>query len=291
MRVGLQLPNFTWPGGAAAMAAKLAEIARAADEAGFYSLWVMDHFFQIRGVGPHENDMLEGYTTLGYLAALTRRVKLGTMATGVIYRYPGILVKTATTLDVLSGGRTYFAIGAAWNEQEARGLGVPFPPIGVRFEMLEEALQIAKQMWSGDNGPYHGKHHRLEETLCVPQPLSRPHPPVLVAGGGEKKTLRLVAQYADACNLFGTPDLVRAKLDILEQHCRDLGRDYGSIEKTTLSTADLRPGKMTARDVISLCKALAGLGVQHAIFNIPNVEQLAPVETFKREIIPAVASL
>ncbi len=291
MRVGLQVPNFTWPGGPAQIAAKLAEIARTAEQAGFYSLWVMDHFFQIRGVGPHENDMLEGYTTLGYLAALTSRVKLGTMATGVIYRYPGILVKTATTLDVLSGGRTYFAIGAAWNEQESKGLGVPFPPIAVRFELLEEALQIARQMWSAENGPYHGKHNNLAETLNVPQPLSRPHPPVLVAGGGEKKTLRLVARYADACNLFGTPEIVRSKLEILKQHCRDLGRDYQSIEKTTLGTADLRPGKMSAQEVIALCRSLAGVGVDHAIFNIPNVEEIAPLQTFGREIIPAVASL
>jgi len=291
MRVGLQVPNFTWPGGPKQIAVKLAEIAGAAERAGFYSLWVMDHFFQIRSVGPHENDMLEGYTTLGYLAALTARVKLGTMATGVIYRYPGILVKTATTLDVLSGGRTYFAIGAAWNEQESRGLGVPFPPIAVRFELLEEALQIAKQMWSADNGPYDGKHNHLAEALNVPQPLSRPHPPVLVAGGGEKKTLRLVARYADACNLFGTPEIVRSKLEILKQHCRELGRDYESIEKTTLGTADLRPGKMSAQDVIALCKALAGVGVDHAIFNIPSVEEIAPLETFGREIIPAVASL
>jgi F420-dependent oxidoreductase-like protein len=290
MRIGLQVPNFTWPGGPAAMAAKLAEIARAAEDAGFHSLWVMDHFFQIRGVGPHENDMLEGYTTLGYLAAVTRRVKLGTMATGVIYRYPGLLVKTVTTLDVLSGGRAYFGIGAAWNEQESKGLGVPFPPIAVRFELLEEALQIARQMWSSDNGPYHGKHNHLEETLCVPQPLSRPHPPVLVAGSGEKKTLRLVAQYANACNLFGTPEIVRAKLDILREHCRALGRDYDAIEKTTLGTADLRPGRSSARELLELCRSLAQVGVHHAIFNVPNVEQIAPLETFKREIIPAVAA-
>jgi len=290
MRVGLQVPNFTWPGGSAQIAAKLAEIARAAEDGGFYSLWVMDHFFQIRGVGPHENEMLEGYTTLGYLAALTRRVKLGTMATGVIYRYPGILVKTATTLDVLSGGRSYFAIGAAWNEQESKGLGVPFPPIAVRFELLEEALQIARQMWSADNGPYHGKHNHLAETLNAPQPLSRPHPPVLVAGSGEKKTLRLVAQYADACNLFGTPEIVRSKLEILKQHCREVGREYDSIEKTTLGTADLRAGKMRAEDVVALCKELAAVGVDQAIFNIPNVEEIAPLETFGREIIPAVAS-
>jgi len=287
MKIGLQIPNFTWPGGPAQTSAKLAEIARAVDDVGFYSLWVMDHFFQIGMIGPPENDMLESYSTLGYLAALTKKVKLGTMVTGVIYRYPGILVKTATTLDVLSGGRAYFSIGAAWNEREAKGLGVPFPPLGVRFELLEETLQIAKQMWSPDNGPYHGKHNHLEETLCSPQPLSRPHPPILVAGGGEKKTLRMVAQYADACNLFGPPETVSAKLAILKQHCDALGRDYGSIEKT----ADVQPGKMTANDVIAQCKVLAGMGVQHAIFNIPNVHEIRPLEVFGREIIPAVAGL
>jgi F420-dependent oxidoreductase-like protein len=289
MKIGLQIPNFTYPGGPAQLSAKLAEIARVADDAGFYSLWVMDHFFQISMIGPHENDMLEGYCTLGYLAAVTRKVKLGTMVTGVIYRYPGILVKTATTLDVLSGGRAYFAIGAAWNEQEAKGLGAPFPPLGVRFELLEEALQIAKQMWSDNNGPYHGKHNRLEETLCSPQPLTRPHPPILVAGGGEKKTLRMVAQYADACNLYGPPETVSAKLEILKQHCAALGRNYDSIEKTTLGTVELAPGKMTAQDVIEHCKNLAGLGVQHAIFNMPNVHTIKPLEVFGREIIPAVA--
>jgi alkanesulfonate monooxygenase SsuD/methylene tetrahydromethanopterin reductase-like flavin-dependent oxidoreductase (luciferase family) len=225
------------------------------------------------------------------LAALTRKVKLGTMATGVIYRYPGILVKTATTLDVLSSGRAYFSIGAAWNEQEAKGLGTPFPPLGMRFELLEETLQIAKQMWSANNGPYHGKHNHLEETLCSPQPLSRPHPPILVAGGGVKKTLRLVAQYADACNLYGAPEAVGAKLAILKQHCDALGRDYGSIERTTLGTVDLSPGKMNAQDVIAQCRALAAIGVQHAIFNLPNVHEIKPLEVFGREIIPALAGL
>ncbi|MGA2709958.1 MAG: LLM class F420-dependent oxidoreductase [Steroidobacteraceae bacterium] len=291
MKIGLQIPSFTWPGGAAQIAAKLAQIVRVADDAGFYSVWVMDHFFQIRGVGPHENDMLEAYTTLGYLAALTKRVKLGTMVTGVIYRYPGILVKTVTTLDVLSSGRAYFGIGAAWNEQEAKGLGVPFPSLGVRFELLEEALQITKQMWSGNNGPYHGKHHQLEETLCSPQPLSRPRPPILIGGGGEKKTLRLVAQYADACNIFGPPQTVRTKLAVLQQHCDALGRDYGSIEKTTLGTVELEPGKMQAKDVIAQCEALAAVGVQHAIFNMPNVHEIRPLEVFGREIIPALAGL
>ena len=291
MKIGLQVPSFTWPGGAAQISGKLAEIARVADGSGFYSLWVMDHFFQIRGVGPHDNDMLEGYSALSYLAALTKKVKLGTLATGVIYRYPGILVKTATTLDVLANGRSYFGIGAAWNEQESKGLGVPFPAIGVRFELLEEALQIAKQMWSANNGPYYGKHNRLEETLCSPQPLSRPHPPIMVAGGGEKKTLRLVAQYGDACNLFGTPETVGPKLTILKRHCDALGRDYASIEKTTLGTAELAPGKMRADDVIAHCRRLAALGVQHAIFNMPNVHEIRPLELFGREIIPAVADL
>jgi F420-dependent oxidoreductase-like protein len=291
VRIGLQIPNFTWPGGPAMMAARLAEIARVADDVGFYSLWVMDHFFQIGAIGPHDHDMLEGYTTLGYLAGLTRRAKLGTMATGVIYRYPGILVKTVTSLDVLSGGRAYFGIGAAWNEQEAKGLGIPFPPLGTRFELLEEALQITRQMWSGNNGAYDGKHNHLTETLCVPQPLSRPHPPILVAGGGEKKTLRLVAQYGDACNLFGSPQAVAAKLAILRQHCADLGRDYGSIEKTSLGTVELRPGRLSAADVLAQCRALAAAGVQHAIFNMPNVHEITPLETFGREIIPAVAAL
>ena len=288
MKIGLQLPNFTWPDGSARMAARLADVARAADEAGFHSLWVMDHFFQISMIGPPEHDMLEGYTTLGYLAALTRRVKLGTLVTGVVYRYPGILVKSATTLDVLSGGRAYFGIGAAWNEQESRGLGVPFPALGVRFEMLEETLQIAKQMWSADNGPYRGKHFQLEQTLCVPQPLSRPHPPILVAGGGEKKTLRLVAQYADACNLYGSVEAIAAKLEILKRHCETLGRDFGTIEITTLGTVDPQAGKMSSKEVIAHCKALAAIGVQHAVFNMPTVHELAPIERFRREIIPAV---
>ena len=289
MKIGLQVPNFTYPGGPAQIPAKLAEIARVAEDAGFYSLWVMDHFFQISMIGPPENDMLEGYCTLGYLAAVTNRMKLGTLVTGVVYRYPGILVKTATTLDVLSGGRGYFAIGAAWNEQEAKGLGTPFPPLGVRFELLEEALQIAKQMWSDNNGPYQGQHNRLEQTLCNPQPLSRPHPPILVAGGGEKKTLRLVAQYADACNLYGPPETIKAKLAILQQHCATLGRDYATIEKTSLGTVELQPGKMTAKDVIRHCRVLADIGIQQAIFNMPNVHTIAPLEVFGREIIPAVA--
>lgn len=289
MKIGLQVPMFTWPEGPSRIGKTFAEIGEAADEAGFYSLWVMDHFFQIQYVGPKNMDMLEGYTALGYLAAVTRKVKLGTMVTGVTYRFPGVLVKTMTTLDVLAGGRSYFGIGAAWNEEESKGLGTPFPPIATRFELLEEALQIAKQMWSDNNGPYRGKHFQLDETLCVPQPITKPHPPILVAGGGEKKTLKLVAQYADACNLFGDAAAVKAKLAILKQHCDKLGRDYATIEKTTLGTVHIAPGQMSAKDVIELCKSLADIGVDHAIFNLPNVHEIAPLEVFGREIIPEVA--
>ena len=288
MKIGLQLPNFTFPGGPSTIRSTLRDVAQAADAAGFDTLWVMDHFFQISYVGPHTDEMLEGYSTLSFLAAVTEKIELGTLVTGVTYRHPGILVKTVTTLDVLSGGRSWLGIGAAWNEQESKGLGSPFPPIATRFEWLEEALQITRQMWSGNNGAYKGKHFHLDETLCSPQPLRRPHPPIMVAGGGEKKTLRLVAQYADACNLFGEPDAVKAKLAILREHCDRLGRDYATIDRTTLGTVHLAPGKMTPKDIIGKCRALANVGVTHAIFNMPNVHELKPLEVFGAEIIPAV---
>jgi F420-dependent oxidoreductase-like protein len=293
MKIGLQIPSFTWPGGAEKIGLKLAEIAHNAEDAGFASLWVMDHFFQINGVGPVENEMLESYSTLAYLAGLTKKARLGTMVTGVVYRHPGVLIKAVTTLDVLSGGRAYLGIGAAWNEQEARSLGIPFPPVKERFERLEETLQIALQMWSGKQDPYVGKHYQLQRTLNSPQVLSKPHPPILIGGMGEKKTLRLVAKYADACNLFARPglDVVRAKLEILKKHCAEVGRDYNEIEKTTLGTVLLDPDNMTAQSVIEFCRALAKIGVQHAIFNMPNVSEIKPLEIFGREIIPVVADL
>jgi F420-dependent oxidoreductase-like protein len=293
MRLGLQIPNFSWPAGPTALAETLRAIAAAADEGGFASLWVMDHFFQIPPVGPAETDMLEGYGTLAFLAAQTRRVRLGTLVTGVTYRHPGLLVKTATTLDVLSGGRAMLGIGAAWFEREHRGLGVPFPPLAERFERLEEALRIAKQMWSGEAGPFAGRHYALAETLCVPQPLSRPHPPILIGGMGEKKTLRLVARYADACNLFayaGAAEVGR-KLGVLRRHCDELGRDYDAIERTTLGAAHLAPGKQTSADVIRACRELARVGVQHAIVNLPNVHEIAPIEQLAKEVIPELRDL
>src|SRR5436853_1826851 len=205
MRLGLQVPNFTWPNGQSQLGRTFGEIAERADKAGLYSFWVMDHFFQIGSVGPAENEMLEGWSALAFAAGRTSRIKLGTMVTGVTYRYPGLLAKTATTLDVLSGGRAYLGIGAAWNEEEHVGLGVPFPPTAERFERLEEALQICLQMWSDDDGPYRGRYYELEATLCRPEPVSAPRPRIMIGGSGERKTLRLVARYADACNIFGGP--------------------------------------------------------------------------------------
>ncbi|HEX9012920.1 MAG TPA: LLM class F420-dependent oxidoreductase [Anaerolineaceae bacterium] len=293
MRIGLQIPSFTWPGGTPEISKRLAEVARTAEQAGFSSLWVMDHFFQIRNVGKPDEPMLESYSTLSYLAAVTMRVRLGTLVTGVVYRHPGILIKTVSTLDVLSGGRAYFGIGAAWNEVESRGLGVPFPGVSERFERLEETLQIALQMWSGNAAPYEGKYYQLAETLNRPQPISKPHPPILIGGMGEKKTLRLVAKYADACNLFAGAgvDTVRAKLEILKQHCEDVGRNYDEIERTVLTSANLAPGENGAAQLIDRCRALAEVGIQQVIVNIPGVFELHPLESIGQEVIPAIASL
>jgi F420-dependent oxidoreductase-like protein len=293
MKLGIQLPSFTWPGGPGRIGPNLARIGPAAEEAGFASLWVMDHFFQIEMVGKYDEPMLEGYSTLTYLAAVTRRVRLGTLVTGVIYRHPGILVKTAATLDVLSGGRAYFGVGAGWYEREAAGLGVPFPPRKERFERLEETLQIAKQMWSGEVRPYNGRHYRLAEPLNSPQPISRPHPPILVGGAGEKKTLRLVARYADACNLyaFDGVNAVRAKLEVLRRHCDDAGRPYDEIERTALGSIDLGPGGMSPRDAVDYCRSMSDAGIQHLIVSIPAVHEISSIEIMAEEVIPAVREL
>jgi len=293
MRIGLQIPSFTWPGGETEIGHTLADVARTADLAGFSSLWVMDHFFQIRGVGQPDEPMLESYSTLAYMAAHTHQARLGTMVTGVVYRHPGILVKTVSTLDVLSGGRAYLGIGAAWNEAEARGLGIPFPPTAERFERLEETLQIALQMWSGTAGTYYGKHFHLEQALNSPQPISKPHPPILIGGMGENKTLRLVAKYADACNMFGVMgvDVVRSKLDVLRRHCEEIGRNYDEIERTVLDSVHLAPGQMSAADLIERCRKYAEIGIQQVIVNMPNVYELRPLETIGQEVIPAITAL
>ncbi|MDX6353255.1 MAG: hypothetical protein QOF98_158 [Streptomyces sp.] len=240
MELGVHLADFTWKGGAPRLGETLAGAARAAEEAGIARLTVMDHLWQIAPVGPVDHEMLEAYTTLGFLAAHTQRVLLHTLVTGVVYREPGLLAKQISTLDVLSGGRAGLGIGAAWFEAEAHGLGLPFPPTAERFERLEEALQICLQMWGPDNdGPFEGRHYQLERTLNSPAPLSSPRPYLLIGGSGERKTLRMVAQYADACNIFGGPEAAH-KLDVLRGHCETLGRDFDTIEKTTMLTVNPR---------------------------------------------------
>lgn len=234
MDLGLHIANQTWNGGAVAMAPTLARVATEAEEAGIKRITVMDHVWQIGVMGPPENEMLEAYTTLGFLAAHTSRVLLHVLVTGAVYRAPGLLAKQATTLDVLSGGRAGLGIGAAWNEEESRGLGLPFPPTAERFERLEEAIQICLRMWSDSDEPYAGAHYHLERTLNSPQNLSQPRPYLMVGGSGEQKTLRLVAKYADACNIFFNEEAGR-KLDVLRAHCEREGRDYEAIDKTTIT--------------------------------------------------------
>lgn len=297
MRLGLQVPNFTWSEDQNQLGDTFALIAERAERAGLYSLWVMDHFFQIRNVGPAEHEMLEGWSALAFAAARTNRIKLGTMVTGVTYRYPGLLVKTATTLDVLSHGRAYLGIGAAWNEEEHRGLGVSFPPLAERFERLEETLQIALQMWAGDEKPFQGQHYQLERLLNSPQAIQKPHPPILIGGTGEKKTLRMVAQYGDACNLFARlgNDEIKRKLDILRDHCQTLGRPYEAIEKTTLDslaiTRNGRNGSMTPYAAIDYFAGIAALGIDQAIFSLRNVDEAEPFELLTTEIVPVVEKI
>jgi F420-dependent oxidoreductase-like protein len=235
MELGLHFMNFTLPGGNTSLGPTLAATAKAAEEAGCTTFTMMDHWFQMEGFAPAQDPMLEGYTSLGFIAGQTERMTLGLMVTGVTYRHPGLLAKIVTTLDVLSGGRAMLGLGAAWYEREHRALGVPFPPISERFERLEEALQICNQMWSDNDGPYVGKHYQLAETLCSPRPIQQPRPRILIGGSGERKTLKLVARYADACNLFAMgPVEVQRKLDILERHCEDEGRDSAEIKKTIM---------------------------------------------------------
>jgi F420-dependent oxidoreductase-like protein len=295
MHIGLVIGDFTWPEGAAQIGPTLGRIARYAERAGIYSLWVMDHFFQIRMIGPPEREMLEGYTTLGFLAGQTERVKLGTLVTGVTYRHPGILLKTATTLDVLSGGRAYLGIGAAWNEQEHRGLGVPFPPLGERFERLEETLRIARQMWAGDTSPIEGTHYHLDWPLNSPNAVQRPHPPILIGGSGERKTLRLVARYADACNLFETDmETLRHKLNVLRDHCAVEGRSYDEIEKTIGShlalSRDGAGGTRTPGQAVEHLHELAEEGFSHAIVSIPDAWKEDAFDLLA-EVTAAVANL
>jgi F420-dependent oxidoreductase-like protein len=288
MKIGLHVTDFTWPGGPSSLADDLTRVAVAAEDNGFARLSVMDHVWQIGPYGPPENEMLEAYTALGYLAARTTRIELLAWVSAVVYREPGLLAKMVTTLDVLSQGRALLGIGAAWNEPESRGLGLPFPPTAERFERLEEALQICLQMWSDDDGPYRGKHYQLERTLNSPPPLTRPHPPILIGGGGEKKTLRLVAQYAQACNLFAGPELPH-KLDVLRAHCDRLGRDYDEIEKTVMLRFDPGDDGEHVDALLEQLQELAGLGVSEVHGSVANVSRITPLEIMGERVIPIVA--
>ena len=239
MKVGIHFVNFTLPGGPGSLASTLAATARAAEEGGCSTFTLMDHYFQMEQLSRSEDPMLEGYTSLGFLAGHTQSMTLGLLVTGVTYRHPGLLAKIVTTLDVLSGGRAQLGLGAAWYEREHRALGVPFPPISERFERLEETLQICRQMWSDNDGPYEGRHYQLAETICSPRPIQQPAPKILVGGSGERKTLRLVARYADACNLYAPePAFVARKLEVLTRHCEEEGRDPSEIQKTIISSSN-----------------------------------------------------
>jgi F420-dependent oxidoreductase-like protein len=290
MKLGIQLNSFDWDGGPERFSTTLADIVRAAEEAGFDRIGVADHLWQhpIMG-GPVANEP-ECYTTLGFLAASTSRISLLPMVSGVHFRHPGVLVKAVTTLDVLSGGRAWFGIGSGHYEEETRGLGIPFPPQRERFEMLEETAQIALQMWSGDERPFEGKHYRLERPLNLPQSLSRPHPPIMIAGDGEKKTLRLVARYADACSLRPGPQ-VPEKLEVLRGHCETEGRDYEEIEKTCAFAFDVAERGEKVGDLIGQLRWLGGMGVETVIGVVPRVDKVTPLEVIGSEVIPAVAEL
>jgi len=286
MKLGVHIADFTFPGGPATLPQDITRIAQAAEQNGFARVSVMDHVWQISVVGPEDHAMLEAYTTLGYLAARTSKVELVAWVTAVVYREPGMLAKLVSTLDVLSGGRAMLGIGAAWNEAEARGLGLPFPPTAERFERLEETLQICLQMWSEDDGPYRGRHYTLERTLNVPQPLRRP--PILIGGAGERKTLRLVAKYAQACNLFATPELPH-KLDVLRQHCEREGRDYDDIEKTVMTAFPVGPDGEGVDDFLATLRRLADLGVAHVHGRPAGMWDRRVLDVYGERVIPAVA--
>jgi F420-dependent oxidoreductase-like protein len=295
MKLALQLNNYIWEGGPERLRATLAEIGRAADEHGFDGIGVADHLWAVPPwMGPIEGQVPEAYTTLTFLAANTRRVRLVALATPPHFRYPAMLARIVSTLDVLSGGRTWLGVGAGDFADEALGLGMPYPPVAERFEMLEETVQICLQMWSGEHGddqPYRGKHYQIERALNSPQlpkTPGRPHPPILIAGGGEQKTLRLVARYADACNIPPGPDVPK-KLDVLRRHCEAEGRDYDAIEKTAPFLFDPGEDGSKAKELVQQLRWLAGMGIQTVFGAVPGVDRITPLEVIGREVIPAVA--
>jgi F420-dependent oxidoreductase-like protein len=302
MRIGLQVPSFTWGSGVERLGETFAGVAKRAEDAGFYSFWVMDHWFQLPGLGKPEEPMLEGYSALSFAAAHTSRMKLGTMVTGNTYRNPGVLIKTVSTLDVLSGGRSYFGVGAGWFEQEHLGFGVRFGTWTERFQKLEETLRIAHQMWDPqNNGPFEGKHYQFKETLCEPQPISKPHPPIMIGGRGEKKTLRFVSKYGDAWNMGGgipsDDNLAEFKRlsSVLREHCDREGRKFDDIEKTVLLTLMVREGGegrwSTPEQIVEWMGRFREAGMDQAICNMPFVDDPRTLELLGDKVIPAVAKL
>jgi alkanesulfonate monooxygenase len=285
MQAGLQLVDYTWPAEAKGLASDLAQVAQAAEAANFASLSVMDHLWQLEQVGPPESPVLEAYTTLGYLAAHTKRIVLHAMVTNVVFREPGLLAKAVTTLDVLSGGRSALALGAAWNGDEAVGLGLRFPSTAERFERLEETAQICLQMWSASEEPFNGAHYTLGRTLNSPQPLSQPRPKLIIGGSGEKKTLRLVAKYADACNIFGTPESTH-KLEVLREHCEREGRNYDEIEKTcgVIVPLPVDPGSL-----LSHLRGLHDMGFTYAYLMVPGLP-LQAIDILAESVVPEIAT-
>lgn len=295
MRLGVHLVNFSLPGGPAAIGPSLAATARAAEESGVDNVSLMDHYFQLDFLSSAEEPMLEGYTALGFLAAHTSSVELQLLMTGVTYRHPGLLAKIVSTLDVLSGGRAALGIGAAWYEREHLGLGVPFPPVAERFERLEETLQIVRQMWSVEDGPFDGKHFQLAETINSPQPLRQPHPPIMVGGGGERKTLRLVAKYADACNVFAGrgagPDLVAHKLAVLREWCEREGRPYDEIRRTVLYNGLVGQDATSAAAFVEEMRALADVGVNEVHLMPLQGDPVAFVRSLGHHVVPRLSQL
>lgn len=298
MKIGLQVSSFTWPGGATAIGPTLARVVRQADDHGFDSIWVMDHFLQIRSLGDPEDPMLEGMTALGYMAAHSQRARLGLLVGGIHYRNPALWVKATTTLDVLSGGRAWFGIGAAWNQAESEALGFPFPPMADRFEMLEEALQFAHGMFSGEHGseaPFEGRHHRATRLVNGPQSISRPRPPIMIGGGGERKTLRLVARYGDACNVFGGPETIHHKFEVLRRHCEAIGRDPEEIERSTLISVkvgkDGAAGTSSPAAIVDRIGDLSDAGAQHVIMAVRDVWDPERLDLLASDVLPALRTL
>jgi F420-dependent oxidoreductase-like protein len=288
MQLDIHVPRFTWPGGQAAIGPTFTSLAQTAEAIGVRTLSVMDHWFQMEMLWPADEPMLEGYTTLSFAAAKTERLRFRMLVGGVTYRHPGLLAKTITTLDVLSGGRAELGLGAAWYEREHLGLGVPFPALSERYERLEETLQICLQMWSDDNGAFEGKHYRLAETLCVPQPVSSPRPRVLIGGGGERKTLRLVAQYADACNIIGDADTVAHKVEVLHRHCQDVGRDPAEIEVTALTMV---PEDADADAILRDAEALSAAGAAAIVIRSTGPDPTRWLEETWGPIVPRLADI